>query len=197
MTEKPFACNECTRAFTTEGGLADHQKVIHSISSPFACEPCGTRFASSLAMDRHNAKKHRVEPLPLNRRPTLAEIKATCIECGGQGQLVGGERIYPHRPDLYAKQFYLCQCGAYCGCHPGSIVPLGNPCGPETRRARSAAHDAFDPLWRSKAMSRPAAYAWLAEATGIRRDLCHIGMMNAEQARSAVRVVLARRAEAA
>ena len=115
-----------------------------------------------------------------------------CIECGKAGRLVGGRDIYPHRPDLYTKSFYRCECGAYCGCHPGTTKALGHPCGPETRKARSAAHAAFDPLWKQKVMGRADAYAWLAEATGIPAKRCHIGMMTADQARSVVAAVTQR-----
>ncbi len=116
-------------------------------------------------------------------------MSATCIECGSKAALVGGERIYPHRPDLYAKSFWLCVCGAYCGCHSGTTNPLGYPCGVETRKARSAAHTAFDPIWKRKEMDRRAAYAWLAKETGIPAPDCHIGMMTEAQARSVVQAV--------
>jgi len=120
-----------------------------------------------------------------------------CIECGSTANLVGGKRIYPHRPDLYEKKFWLCSCGAYCGCHPGTTAALGSPAGPVTRKARSAAHAAFDPLWKRGEMSRKGAYAWLSQATGIDGDRCHIGMMTAEQARLVVDVVRSRRVAAA
>lgn len=115
-----------------------------------------------------------------------------CLECGGEGRLVGGKAIYPHRPDLYAKHFYLCGCGAYCGCHPGTTAPLGHPCGPETRRARSAAHATFDPIWKRGEMSRAQAYKWLADTLGIDRAECHIGMMTADRAWAVVRAVKGR-----
>ncbi len=118
--------------------------------------------------------------------------RPTCIECGSGSEMVTGKRIYPHRPDLYGKMFWLCSCGAYCGCHPGTTQALGHPCGPETRKARSAAHAAFDPIWKRKEMSRHGAYAWLSAATGIEPEKCHIGMMTADQARSVVSAVLSR-----
>lgn len=106
-----------------------------------------------------------------------------CIECGKEAKLVDGRRIYPHRPDLYAKWFWLCSCGAYCGCHGETKDPLGYPCGPVTRRARSAAHAAFDPIWRRKMLKRSDAYARLAEELAIPAEECHIGMMSADRAR--------------
>lgn len=120
----------------------------------------------------------------------------SCMECGALASLVGGERIYPHRPDLFVKWFWLCECGAYCGCHPNTEAALGHPCGPETRKARSAAHAAFDPLWKRGGMHRAKAYAWLSEATGIAPARCHIGMMTADEARSVVAAVNARKVSA-
>ncbi len=111
-----------------------------------------------------------------------------CIECGRSTELVGGDEIYPHRPDLHRKAFWKCFCGAYVGCHSGTDRPLGYPCGPETRKARMTAHDAFDHLWRGGTMTRSAAYAWLAEALGIPPEMCHIGMLDAQQAREAARL---------
>ena len=41
-----------------------------------------------------------------------------CDYCGGAAKLVGGEVIYPHRPDLAELKFWHCApCRAYVGCH--------------------------------------------------------------------------------
>ena len=110
-----------------------------------------------------------------------------CIECGKQPRLTDGREIYPHRPDLHSKRFYKCDnCnGSYCGCHPDTTTPLGYPCGPETRKARSAAHEKIDPIWREKITSRNKVYAMLADKMGIRRNDCHIAWMTASEARKA------------
>jgi hypothetical protein len=112
----------------------------------------------------------------------------TCIECGRHTDKATGEAIYPHRPDLRNKRFWLCRCGAYVGCHSSTWRPLGYPCGPETRKARMAAHDAFDHLWRGGPMSRGDAYAWLGEVMRLPPEECHIGMMSEAQAREAARL---------
>lgn len=116
-------------------------------------------------------------------------IAPVCIECARETSLVTGRRIYPHRPDLYERHFYLCECGAYCGTHKGTTEPLGYPCGPVTRKARLRAHAAFDPLWRGKKapMSRGDAYRWLAKRLGINKQDCHIGMMDAAMADATAR----------
>jgi hypothetical protein len=66
----------------------------------------------------------------------------------------------------------------------------------ELRAAKSAAHAAFDPLWKSKAAregiskskARGKGYRWLAEQLGIDAKDCHIGMMDAPTCRRVVRV---------
>ncbi len=104
----------------------------------------------------------------------------SCV-CGKAATPVGGEKIYPHRPDLYAKQFFLCDCGRYVGTH-ASGHPLGFPADAETRAARSKAHAAFDPLWKDGLFeTRGAAYRWLASAMCVIGEI-HIGASTVEQA---------------
>jgi hypothetical protein len=113
-----------------------------------------------------------------------------CPYCGLEVQLVDGRRIYPHRPDLYQKKFYLCApCDAYVGCHAGTTNPLGRLADSKLRRAKLAAHAAFDPLWKNRTMTRGQAYAWLATQLRIPQDLCHIGMMDVDQCRQVVEIV--------
>lgn len=115
-------------------------------------------------------------------------IEPRCIECGGLGVLTEGRAVYPHRSDLWGKQFYLCACGARVGVHQGTTIPLGYPCGPITAAARRSAHREFDLLWLTKAatvgrrQARREAYAWLAAQLGVPLDSCHISQMPAAQA---------------
>lgn len=191
---KSHTCTKCARTFRDEAALGHHMHDAHNEGSPFVCPVCHAKFHTREHAARHAAKAHKVwdRPRPdLCRRPSLAEVVPICVECGKEGVLTDGSRIYPHRPDLHHKHFYLCECGAYCGCHPRSVVPLGRPCGPDTRRARMIAHDTFDPIWRDGHMSRSKAYQWLARETGIPFAECHIGMMTADQARLVTRIALA------
>lgn len=112
-----------------------------------------------------------------------------CPYCGGASERVTGNIIYPHRRDLHRKFFYLCRpCDAYVGCHPGTTAPLGRLANAELRKAKGAAHSAFDPKWKSGEMKRKAAYGWLAEKLGIPRNDCHIGMFDVETCREVVKV---------
>lgn len=113
----------------------------------------------------------------------MAVPVVNCGECGKRCRKVGGKEIYPHRPDLYSKKFYLCACGAYCGTHVKTELALGVPAGPETREARKEAHAEFDRLWQTGKINRSEAYEWLAMTLDIPKKDCHIGSMMAPMAR--------------
>lgn len=129
-------------------------------------------------------------------RARIIRIEPYCIECGALARLVVGERIYPHRPDLHAKPFYLCDCGAYVGCHPDTQIALGKPAGPETRAARSHARASFDPIWKRKAefsnishgKARVKGYQWLAGQLGIEPTDCHMSWFDAATCRRVVEI---------
>lgn len=118
-------------------------------------------------------------------------VSPKCLECGKRAKLVGGAAIYPHRPDLFDGFYYLCECGAYAGCHKGTQNAKGKPCGPRTRAARMRAHKAFDPLWQEGSMSRNEAYLWLATEMGLHKAACHIGLMGHEDAERVVQIARA------
>ena len=108
-------------------------------------------------------------------------ITPICPYCGEFSKKVTGKEVYPHRKDLYKLCFYQCEpCEAHVGCHSSSDKPLGRLANKELRKAKSAAHRAFDPLWRFGDMKRPEAYKWLAKALGIDGKDCHIGMFDIE-----------------
>lgn len=113
-----------------------------------------------------------------------------CPYCSDTSELVTGVTIYPHRPDLARKWFYLCaDCNAYVGCHPKTKKPLGRLADSMLRGWKRNVHSLFDPLWESRKMSRKAAYAYLAEHLGIHRNECHIGMFDLETCKRAVNIL--------
>jgi hypothetical protein len=110
-----------------------------------------------------------------------------CDYCSEPSERVTGREVYPHRPELADKVIYRCSpCGAWVGCHPGTDKPLGRLANAGLRKAKMAAHSAFDPLWKakmrrdecSKKQARGAGYQWLAERLGVEPDACHIGMFD-------------------
>lgn len=145
------------------------------------CPNCERTFKTPQGLGDHRRDSHGLDA------PVADRLNPTCIECGQLAGLVYGDVIYPHRPDLFSKAFWLCDCGAYCGCHGITTRALGNPCGPETRRARMHAHEAFDPLWRNRQMGRHEAYSWLSDKMGLAPEQTHIGMMTRDQALEVVR----------
>jgi hypothetical protein len=59
--------------------------------------------------------------------------------------------------------------------HSWDGAPLAAP---QTHAARSAAHAAFDPIWKSGRIKRGAAYQILAEELGLSRADCHMKIMD-------------------
>ena len=138
---------------------------------------------------RRKAKSHHPRALNRTRRLSGKDFRkgrvyyAPCVECGCiVSTQVDGSVIYPDRPDLHRKLYYLCKCGAYVGTHKKGGHPLGYPAGPGTRFARSRAHSRFDPIWTTGLMGRNEAYAWLASAMGLTRAEAHISKLGKEQA---------------
>ena len=120
--------------------------------------------------------------------------QVTCQYCGLPAKLVGGNAIYPHRPDLQSLKFYLCRpCNAYVGCHEGTDRAKGSLADAPTREARKRAHAAFDPLWinakNHRSKTRRNAYKWLSSALGIPAEQTHIGMFDEEMCNKVVQAV--------
>jgi len=108
-------------------------------------------------------------------------VLVLCPYCGEPAVLVDSAELYHGRS--YGPA-YLCRpCYAWVGCHPGTIKPLGRLANAELRKAKIAAHDAFDPLWIDgvpKGPARRKAYQWLSEQLHIDVHKCHIGMFDVE-----------------
>lgn len=120
-------------------------------------------------------------------------MSITCPYCSKPAVLVGGDVIYPHRLDLESLKFWNCSpCRAYVGCHKkgawvrdgkkkvmsDGTIPLGRLANADLRKAKSAAHLAFDPLWKNGERTRNQAYDWLAKKLGIQIKECHIGQFD-------------------
>ena len=136
----------------------------------------------------------------------MSVVAVACPYCSGAAVLVGGAQIYPHRPDLAARRFWLCApCEAFVGCHnPGSwrvepggkriehdgSEPLGSLAKYPLRKARSDAHSVFDAFWRGRRWDRSFAYKWLAAELGVKPVDCHIGGFDEARCRAVVLAVL-------
>lgn len=102
-----------------------------------------------------------------------------CTQCNKvvSANKVSGRAIYPHRPDLYSKVFFVCPaCLNYVGTHNDGR-PLGTIPTPELRELRKRVHDTIDAYWlptRDK-QKRKELYAALSEHMG--REY-HTGELN-------------------
>jgi ssDNA-binding Zn-finger/Zn-ribbon topoisomerase 1 len=82
------------------------------------------------------------------------------------------------------RKFYGCSryplCEAAHGANPDG-TPLGIPANKETKQARMAAHDKFDPYWKQKGLHRNQAYKLLQDLMGLSPTEAHIAMFSKEQ----------------
>lgn len=112
-----------------------------------------------------------------------------CPYCGKQAKVVPAFRVWPQRREGYA---FVCRdyprCDAYVGCHGRKPIPLGTMANRDLRRHRRNAHAAFDRIWRDGHMTRPEAYAWLAQRLGIERADCHIALFGEPTCRAVMAV---------
>ena len=79
----------------------------------------------------------------------VKSVEAYCCEYKRQvnGLQVGGDTIYPHRPDLYNKKFIKCPiCGNYAKKYDGEYPVLPTE---YIRTCRRKAHLALDKIWHS------------------------------------------------
>ena len=101
-----------------------------------------------------------------------------CCECKKlvNARLTNGKEIYPHRPDLYDKPFYICPiCGNYTGCHKGTTNALGSIPNRELRTYRQNIHALLDPLWKSKRYKRKYLYGLISKNLGYTYHTGNIG----------------------
>src|SRR5690625_271368 len=122
-------------------------------------------------------------------------ITKTCDYCHRPARVVSGKMIYPTWRRLWGKPYWYCDNGhepAYVGCHPGTKRPLGRLADSRLRLAKMRAHEAFDIIWRSRAMTRSGAYKWLSQQMGLPPHKTHIGMFDMAQCEQVVALCLQR-----
>lgn len=110
----------------------------------------------------------------------------TCPYCGEKAVMVDSSAVYSKSYGM----IWLCRpCMAWVGCHKGTTRPLGRLANKTLRKAKVRAHEAFDQLWRSGALTRTFAYEWLAKQMGLSAAECHIGMFDVEQCERVVAII--------
>lgn len=125
----------------------------------------------------------------------------TCPYCGKNCELVSGDVIYPHRPDLVVNNYWRCApCEAYVGCHKAGnwtyvngeriesdgTVPFGTPANAELRAKRQEVHGIFDAFWKARNLTRTKAYTKLAQQMRRHVDTCHVAMFTLDDCKLAI-----------
>lgn len=140
-------------------------------------------------------QRREITPWNPSRRATARvknplPVPDRCPHCDKACFIVNNAEIYGREFGEWPWSLLCTGCRAYVGLHPFTGIPLGTLATPAIRKARSAAKDAFNPLWQSGRMNRSDAYAWLAGALGIAKvEECHIGWFDVEQCQAVVRAV--------
>lgn len=103
----------------------------------------------------------------------------TSCDCCGEPLVVltGNETVYG-RPVGDWPWVHLCMsCGAFVGCHPYSVFPLGVMADKETRAMRRALHAMIDRTWQSGFKTRSETYQLMRRLTGTPGEF-HIGELD-------------------
>lgn len=139
------------------------------IDSEWANEQMGfcckvyTILAGAIPADCHSMpyRKRLIQKRAKCCHMNYNKVFMKCDYCLNEAELVSGYSIYPHRPDLYHKNFYQCKpCDAWVGCHPNTTNPLGR-----------------------------LADSWLAKELDIPVKFCHVGMFDIETCQKALNIL--------
>lgn len=123
----------------------------------------------------------------MDSEATQTRIKVVCPYCNWKAHFLSSKEFYGKD---YGNNIYVCYaCNAYVGTHGRGRRPLGRLAKPVTRALRRYVHSLFDPLWKSKRMSRNEAYIWLQEVMDLPPEEAHIGMFSEDQCRKLIDIL--------
>lgn len=113
------------------------------------------------------------------------KFRPKCMHCHGTTVPVKGSEIYPHMPRLHQKNYWLCDCGAYVGCHGDTLRPLGRPANAKLRKVRSDLHGMMDQLWKQGYITRETLYLELSQHLAISLQDTHVALFSLKECDSA------------
>lgn len=118
-----------------------------------------------------------------------------CPYCKAAAVLVNGVEVYPDKPDLANRHYWLCRpCGAWCSVHDNSkrFPPLGTLANAELRVQRKRVYAEVDELRLLAKIERIAALEWLAKMLGREGRRLHISDLREGDCMSALLILAAR-----
>lgn len=157
---------------------------------PAGIKKLGHFYSASKVFDEMQLHFH-------TRRIDMREIFCTGCDAEVDARLTNGAEMYPHRPDLARRPFWICDtCGAFVGTHHKTrdhLKPLGSLATKEVKRWRMLIHRMLDPLWQEGHIERGHAYARISTALG---HTYHTGeIYNVEEGEFVYQIVKAMRDE--
>lgn len=109
-----------------------------------------------------------------------------CPYCKKEAPWVSNELRYGKRYGKSHMCYWCKECDAYVGCHNNTRNALGTMANKELRDWRMKAHNAIDPLWKSKKYSRGAVYGRLQDAFG---KPVHVGEADVQMCKEIIETV--------
>lgn len=102
-----------------------------------------------------------------------------CPYCGSKVVYRSADGIY--HDNSRGTMLYVCskypECDAYVRVHEGTNIPVGTMADYKLRTLRRTAHYYFNQLYKTGAMSKQAAYQWLAYVICAPLSQAHIGYL--------------------
>lgn len=136
---------------------------------------------------------------PFTGIPGMSAMR--CPYCGSPVVLRSADGIY--KENHAHTKLYVCSrypaCDAYVRVHEGTDKPVGSLADHRLRKLRKEAHDSFNRLYLTGAMTKDQAYAWLAAMIQAPRSQAHIGYLReyyCEQVIEQSKAILANRQQA-
>lgn len=112
--------------------------------------------------------------------------KPMCPYCGRIARKVdNAQKFLGHGSGIVWVCTGYPECDAYVYAHRNSGLPMGTLANRDLRKARKRVHLVLDQLWQTNRLDRTRVYIELAQAMGLSRDACHVGMFDLGQCEEA------------
>lgn len=174
-------------------GLNEKQEVFCSCGELAIYDETPIVFKNGVKMEDENDEID-VDAFDIDENEN-ADIESDDIEESGEEleenkskPQLGATEEFKNKSFVYRTYTkYVCpKCGNWCYTHVGTNIPFGTPSNAETRRLRSIIHKEMTNLYYSRA-SRRMMYNLLAKELGIDVRDMHIGILDYDECRQAIK----------